>query len=334
MIRPEAMRLDGFTLKEIATPTKAQLRIKQITNRSRPRHNMPNPRTQKFSPKSQLPKNNSHILMYFEDTGDFGWEGFYIDNRFHHCATNIDELPILGVDVTDLVLSWKPASIEDHAKKNHQTTSRKLLASLHKKFLEAARDKPIFIKPQKNKVWKQAYSPGRVSIIYSQREKHDVLVYRAWNYFLTEKFSGNNRKTVYLCSSYRSPETFLLTPLKQDTCYGPLLKEDRLSLPSKQDQIHLEYKIKMLDRLPLTFYRLDGFNDQTITYLEEVLQQRIAPPGLILIESLVPSSEEEGSQFPDKLPQKFYELATRYQTAILILATTLSKKIDTCFHHK
>ncbi|MBT8036109.1 MAG: hypothetical protein KJO21_01070 [Verrucomicrobiae bacterium] len=333
MIQPEVMRLAGFTLRAIAIPTKAQQRIEPDFKTSSYLILMHDRRKHKIAPSCQLPKNNSHILMYFEEAGGFGWAGFYIDDRFHHCATNIDELPILGVDVTDLVLSWKPASIEDHAKRNHQTTSRKLLASLHKKFLEAARDKPIFIKPQKNKVWKQAYSPGRVSIIYSQREKHDKLVYRAWNYFLTEKFSGNNRKTVYLCSSYRSPETFLLTPLKQSSCYGPLLKEDTLSLPSKQDEIHLKYKMKMLSRLPLTFYHFDGFNDQSIIYLEKVLQLRTAPPGLILIESLVPSSEEDGSQFPDELPQKIYELATRYQTAILILATTLSKKIDPCFHH-
>ena len=294
---------------------------------------MPDPRTRKFSPESQLPKNNTHILMYFEETGDFGWEGFYIDNRFHHCATNIDGLPILGVDVTDLILAWKTASIKDHEKRNHHTTSRKVLASLHKKFFEAAHFKPIFTKPQKNKVWKQAYSPGRVSIVYSQREKHDELVYRAWNYFFTEKFSGNNRKTVYLCSSYRSAETFLLTPLKQDSCYGPLLKDDWLSPHSKQDLIHLKYKMKMLNRLPLTFYRLDGFNDQSITYLEKVLQQRIESPGLILIEALAPSSKEVGSQFPDELAKKLYSFASRYQIAILIFATTLSKKIDPCFHH-
>ena len=294
---------------------------------------MPDPRTQKYTPEDQLPENNTHVLMYFEGSKNFGWEGFYIDNRFHHCATNIDGLPILGVDVTDLILTWKTASIKDQEKRNHHTTSHELLASLHKKFLEAAHFKPSFTKPNENKVWKQAYSPGRVSIIYSQREKHDELVYRAWNYFLTEKFSGNNRKTVYLCSSYRSPETFLLTPLQQDSYYGPLLKDHWNTPPSKQDLTHLKYKMKMLNRLPLTFYRFDGFNDQTITYLEEVLQQRIASPGLILIESLVPSSEEEGSQFPDELPQKIYELATRHQTAILILATNLSKEIDPCFHH-
>jgi len=291
-------------------------------------------REHKIDPRCQLPKNNSHVLMYFKETGDFGWAGFYIDDRFHHSAINIDELPILGVDVTDLVLAWKKVSINDKEQRSHHTTSRKVLASLHKKFFEAARFKPIFIKPQENKVWKEAYSPGRVSIIYSQREKHDELVYRAWNYFLTEKFSGNNRKTAYLCSSYRSPETFFLTPLKQDSCYGPLLKDDWVTPPCKQDLVHLTYKMKMLSRLPLKFYRLDGFNDQSITYLEKILQQRITSPGLILIESLAPSSEEEGSQFPDALPQKLYELATHYQTAILILATTLSKKIDPCFHHK
>ena len=89
----------------------------------------------------------------------------------------------------------------------------------------------------------------------------------------------------------------------------------------------------MLNRLPLTFYRLDGFNDQSITYLEKVLQQRIESPGLILIEALAPSSKEVGSQFPDELAKKLYSFASRYQIAILIFATTLSKKIDPCFHH-
>ena len=40
---------------------------------------------------------------------------------------------------------------------------------------------------------------------------------------------------------------------------------------------------------------------------------------------VVPSSEDVGSQLSDELPKKLYNLVTRYQIAILILATTLLK---------
>jgi len=309
---------------------------------------MPN-HQKRFFCKIKLPKNYSHVAMFFEG-GDGPWYGYYCDEHFYHVGENFDGSPALGVRATELVASWKYsdpggcADTGDSTKKDLNLSASevvKMLLSDYEESLEINHSvSDAYLRrfaPCNQLLQAHLYRPGQLSIIHTNEWHHDKLTYKAWRNFLSDSQIDKSRKSVYLCTTYRAAKAFFRYPLKLKTDYFKLVEAKSYYVPTKSELINLRNFTNRLNKLPVRLFKFLGFKQKLLKTLTSELAKiaknpNLKTPGLILIEILAPQSDAH-SLLSRVQTEDLTQLATQHNLAIVVIATTVSYEIEGLFNH-
>jgi hypothetical protein len=279
-------------------------------------------------PSKKRPPNYSYVKMNLGDQGD--WFGFYFEGHFYHVGYSAGGAPILGVRVTDLVVSWKRYK-NPRIKNTFDFSSEQIIQNLIAEFAENLQELPTPMRLGKD-YWKSIYRPRQVSTIHVTYEQNEYIIWHAWEGFFRMNPANPKDASICLCSSYRHPESFFRYSLQKTTCFREDFSEPSTPITKKDLEI-LRKKSTRLENLPIHLYRIDGVTTHSLTELaDEINSIKKAKPRFILIEKLAPQSESL-EVLSTKQHNILYNLAHQHNLAIFVVATTLSPYVDPYFTH-